>query len=61
MKCPKCGATSIKVLGPSITSPEEGREAGYRGGYVEIEMWCNVCEDTVAFYRVRDEDWIEIP
>ena len=49
-KCPRCkseiGSHDIKVVKIAVE-------------YVEIEMYCDSCDDSVAFARIGTDDWVE--
>ena len=45
MKCPKCKAEDIEL---NVVARKQ---------FVEVEAWCPICEEIVAFYRIGDEEW----
>ena len=48
MKCPKCGSKEV-VIKEGYVMPDA----------MDADLYCNECDDVVAFHRIKNEDWID--
>ena len=46
MKCPNCNNKEIEL---EVDNEEK---------YVEVQIYCPICQEIVAFHWIKDEDWI---
>ena len=49
MNCPKCNETNVTII-----------EGYVQGDSMDADLYCDDCDETVAFHRIKDEEWIKI-